>query len=794
MANPNPQGYLKDIALDDIVKGKDAKGDNKGDWTPDGELWLDAYAEDPNNPSEKNVFNSKENDADVDDGLWSRGASDVAKNHWPFDGIDNTFFGNSKLIDGSVFGSAANFGFSDSGTDDTTDDPTDDPAPDPSLNGDAPVDIYLTFSGGGHSLDFSSSVSSLIDSYGYSWTFSGDALVRTNHDTSASASWFTSEFEYHDIYGKDASIERAMAWGKHGDLEVEYSLGDDDPFDKFIIHVSSDKRFGTPLFKTIGGASKCPGEPNTMWRESEVDLESAWAAGVNNEYIPPHSNALYDLTITNASPYRETMYFGLLLTSGEAHTADFGGNMLDLTFTINQDRLRPFGSLLTLSDVPSVDASGNLKHSRLTLEIERGKLAHEYTSIGVQLVSECEWQLSRDWMYREALSSTTFLGDFKWEKECPKVTWNDATYNTYLNYVASKEKSPYMNLTVTNPDPLNLWSSDWVDGNSKKTNHLVHKNVQFVRLQWRNLGEGEWINAWDMNGNDADIWKNDIVDGDVQCAASRGAGCEMKWNLERQYFFNGLKDGSYEIRAKVFCSGYDSFATSEVRSSITDENLNLVVDIDPPEATETTVLNRVVTIQYSEEITCPQLQSDHMAYAIKQIKTCGDNDVNTYISADTVYSYYKFKCLKSDNRGSLMVTFPQGSGKSGLFEITVNADSYGSKITDAGGNPAERQTFEAMIGCATSHHFSSAKLGAEPRGNEKYNPQRYFANISAFSESTRRVLYITLGAAIALFSSNFIAYVKRKLGDNKRKDDIVVDRGECNSLKEGAQERYGAVL
>ena len=141
-----------------------------------------------------------------------------------------------------------------------------------------------------------------------------------------------------------------------------------------------------------------------------------------------------------------------------------------------------------------------------------------------------------------------------------------------------------MNLTVTNPDPLNLWSSDWMDGNSKKTNHLVHKNVQFVRLQWRNLGEGEWINAWDMNGNDADIWKNDIVDGDVQCAASRGAGCEMKWNLERQYFFNGLKDGSYEIGAKVFCSGYDSFATSkEVRSSITDENLNLVVDIDPPE-------------------------------------------------------------------------------------------------------------------------------------------------------------------------------------------------------------------
>ena len=40
VANPNPQGYLRDIALDDIVKGKDAKGDNKDDWTPDGDKWL----------------------------------------------------------------------------------------------------------------------------------------------------------------------------------------------------------------------------------------------------------------------------------------------------------------------------------------------------------------------------------------------------------------------------------------------------------------------------------------------------------------------------------------------------------------------------------------------------------------------------------------------------------------------------------------------------------------------------------------------------------------------------------
>merc|ERR1711959_128199 len=139
---------------------------------------------------------------------------------------------------------------------------------------------------------------------------------------SGALSLFKGEMEHHDKYGKESELEHAMAWAKYGDMEVTYTLGDGDPYDKFVIQIATDSRFGTPIFKTIGGASKCPGEPNTMWRENGMSLETAWAAGVNNEYIPPHSNALYDVTITNDSPYRETMYFGLLLTSGEAHTAD----------------------------------------------------------------------------------------------------------------------------------------------------------------------------------------------------------------------------------------------------------------------------------------------------------------------------------------------------------------------------------------------------------------------------------------------------------------------------------------
>merc|ERR1712159_150977 len=94
---------------------------------------------------------------------------------------------------------------------------------------------------------------------------------------------------YSEAKSKSAEVERAMAWAKYGNLETSYVLGDPDPFDKFVIQVSTDKRFGTPLFKTIGGASMCPGEPDTMWRENGIKIHTESAPGMNNEFIPPDS-------------------------------------------------------------------------------------------------------------------------------------------------------------------------------------------------------------------------------------------------------------------------------------------------------------------------------------------------------------------------------------------------------------------------------------------------------------------------------------------------------------------------
>ena len=120
----------------------------------------------------------------------------------------------------------------------------------------------------------------------------------------------------------------------------------------------------------------------------------------------------------------------------------------------------------------------------MALEIEKGRFADEYTSIGLKLVSECESDLARNTaLYREPLASNNaFLGDIKWERECPKVDWDVTTYNRFLHYTASKNTGSYINMTLLNPDPLNLWSKDYKEGDTKKTNHLVHPHLEFVRI------------------------------------------------------------------------------------------------------------------------------------------------------------------------------------------------------------------------------------------------------------------------------------------------------------------------
>ena len=201
----------------------------------------------------------------------------------------------------------------------------------------------MTFSGGGHALEFTTGISENIDSWGYGWSIGVDASNSNSHNLDFGISIISTVFSLASTDSKSANVEHVMAWAKHVNLETWYVLGDPDPFNKFVIQISTDKRFGTPLFRTIGGASKCPREPDTIWREKGIQIRTEWAPGMNNEFIPPDSTALFDVIITNESLYRETLNYALVLTSGNSYKGDFYGNTMDLLFIVNGAEFYPHG-------------------------------------------------------------------------------------------------------------------------------------------------------------------------------------------------------------------------------------------------------------------------------------------------------------------------------------------------------------------------------------------------------------------------------------------------------------------
>jgi hypothetical protein len=299
--------------------------------------------------------------------------------------------------------------------------------------------------------------------------------------------------------------------------------------------------------------------------------------------------------------------------------------------------------------------------------------------------------------------------------------------------------------------------------------------------------------------------------------------------LNRQYFLNGLKEGSWEIRAKVFCSGYDAFATSEVRGSVTDENLNLIADTKAPRPIAGEVYKNMVLVEFSEPITCPLLSSSDMAYSVTRTTDCDGNavddseDINA-VSDNILVSHYDFECLTQDvnGRNAWMMTVPISSAASsnalaGKYTVTIKS----GHVTDDGGNTASEHTFTEEIMCTSSS--ASASLGGKASNESSAN-----LGLSKENSSTREALasatYMPLsshknryifggtlvGAAFVLFAQTLFAFFARgkrrtslsgmsdktsqnnTTNNNNNNNSSSGDEGEIEILLPLAAEKFGS--
>jgi hypothetical protein len=191
-------------------------------------------------------------------------------------------------------------------------------------------EIFLSFSGGGHALEFTFKSDEIIEDYNSHVAFEIDGEVsfsggyHQEGELTASGVGVYWDDNAGIKYGwnRDFRHDRMFMWSKRGHVVTKYSLSDPEFGDKFVISVSSDKRFGTPVFSTKGGRSMCPGELGTVFRESSVYTEIPLETKMNTENLNPGQRAIFEVVVKNESPYREAGKFALRLMDGLQSSID----------------------------------------------------------------------------------------------------------------------------------------------------------------------------------------------------------------------------------------------------------------------------------------------------------------------------------------------------------------------------------------------------------------------------------------------------------------------------------------
>jgi hypothetical protein len=162
---------------------------------------------------------------------------------------------------------------------------------------------------------------------------------------------------------------------------------------------------------------------------------------------------------------------------------------------------------------------------------------------------------------------------------------------------------------------------------------------------------------------------------------------------------NGLRDGSWEIRAKIFCSGGAVEAPMSVFGSTTKENLNLVVDVTSPKPIALSVMDKLFVVEYTEPVICPQLKTDEEIYQVTRIEDCDGNTTKEVIDWTTILLQYSFRCIE-DKINAWTMQLPSDLDNQGKYQIVVGKDST-SGLTDVGGNVVAKMTFDVDF-CSAS--------------------------------------------------------------------------------------------
>lgn len=141
------------------------------------------------------------------------------------------------------------------------------------LKDDGGTKSFITFNGGGEMIEFTHGISSSVDiSLGMDKTSDADWHTAQDNGEDLTILVLNADYSWNSAVDATDSSDSTFGHDSHSSYsaEVVWSVGDPNLGDKFVIEVQDNPLYGTPLFRTLGGASRCPAEPNTQKREAKI--------------------------------------------------------------------------------------------------------------------------------------------------------------------------------------------------------------------------------------------------------------------------------------------------------------------------------------------------------------------------------------------------------------------------------------------------------------------------------------------------------------------------------------------
>ena len=602
--------------------------------------------------------------------------------------------------------------------------------------------LLLTFTGGGHSIDYAYATSEKTSDnhYAIGMSLSGEWSNKYDLSLGGIIGFVVSvgmalgglDTEAKSTFAKEIGIERSFAWNKHGSLSTLYTLGDPELGDKFVIQVASDTRFGTPVFMTLGGRSLCPGEAQTVFREAGYTLELAKTA---NERLNPGDRAVLNVVLRNESPYREATTLGLQLIDGLTQSVS---DVISAAYAVLDD-LRATGR--DVSDAVSAAASSSIaKDSDVVKKMVADALASANSGSSAIAVAAVVVESSTsapntgfemdDAVFTIGGERIIPNGDvfpFKFiggdglnvQKRVAMTQFTLAV----TPEVARARSMKYLVLRVLSLCEFTFWD------NWRHAGTPIGHQIPLGEMSWSSncpiasfnqatmdayefatvLQSAQTLALSVFNPDRENLWPSSATPREssnarlskvyVQYRSKQGGEwitathttSSAKKNLLCDYSRDGgcefdwsverLPEGEYEVRVKTFCTDNGVFASPDVRGRVDEKMLQLRIDRTPPVEkgfSFDTMGESVLWVQYFEDIDCSNAK---LVLRKTQTESCESADD----TVDTGASGFAISCKNTGSEGSWIMKYPPTLA--GVYEGVL------TRVTDIAGNEADAYTF-----------------------------------------------------------------------------------------------------